>query len=717
MIGRMSSGAAAPPFLAILLAALLFWSSFSAWAQILSPEELAARVVPPYELGEPLGNNGIWSIRDRQGNDAGYVFETGPLASLPGFSGAPIHVLVTLETDGRFLRAELLEHNEPVFVSGLGEAPFHEFMRQYRGLSVFDPIAVGVPYGARSDADGSGGEEKSALILLDGVAKATASVRIAHESILAAALEVARRRVQGLAGGPTPKPRQDGTPLGWKTLIERGIAHRRTILNREVEAAFAGTPWEDDGAPEVADDPDGVFLDLWIVDVGPRAVAAGVLDAETLDARDRLMAIADNDEPILLLANGRHRLVSEDFIRNTSPDLLFARQDGLPVALRDADVEIGTAPGVPEFEHRMMLRTDRRLGFDPTRDWTLLIRAVRRHGSFMPRIGTHDFAAVQAAPEEFFTRPTPLVRRPVWVEAALERLGDMIVLGLFLALLILILGRAMVRFAAMPGYRRARLATLAFVAVFVGWWGQGQLSIITVIGALRAALEGGSFFFLLYDPFSLTIWAAALGLLAIWGRGFFCGWLCPYGALQEIAHALGRAARLPEIRVPERWDVRLKRIKYAVLATLLSAAVFAPALNDVLAEVEPFKTAITTGFDRKWGYVAYAAFWLGLGVVVFKAFCRYVCPLGAFLALAGAVRRVDWIPRRAECGAPCRLCKVKCGYNAIHDDGTIRYDECFQCLDCVAIYEDRARCVPLILQGREAIRRQNPKQTLKRGRP
>ena len=135
----------------LILTTLLFLCvslSVVAEAETLDREMLATKIEPPNELGNKLSDKGIWSILDRTGKDSGYIFETGALAPLPGFSGAPINVLVTLDRDGKFLRAELLEHNEPIFVSGLGEAPFHEFVRQYRGLSVFDSITVGVPYGA-----------------------------------------------------------------------------------------------------------------------------------------------------------------------------------------------------------------------------------------------------------------------------------------------------------------------------------------------------------------------------------------------------------------------------------------------------------------------------------------------------------------------------------------------------------------------------------------
>ena len=684
---------------AALLILLIAALTGAASAQPLTRDALATKIEPPFELGEQLTDEGVWSIRDRSGLDAGYVFETLPLAPLPGFSGAPINVLVTLDRDGTFLRAELLEHNEPIFVSGLGEAPFYDFMHQYRGLSIFDTISVGVPYGA-------GDRASSGQVWLDGVTKATASVRIAHESILAASLAVARERMAGLGGGPpvTPKRGPGGPALDWAALVEQGIAKRRIVTNRELEAAFDDTLWEDDD-PQALEDPEGIYLDLWVVDIGPDAIARAVLDADTLAERDALMVVADHDEPLLLLANGRHGLVSEAFVRNTSPDLLLADQGGLPVALRDADVEVWLADGVPDFEHRMMIRTDRRLGFDPTRDWTLSIRAIRRHGAFMPEVGIREFAAVQSTPARFFDVIEPPVQRPVWLESILDRRTDLTILAGFLALLTgaLLFGQS--RLAALRGYRAVRLGVLGFVTVFVGWWGQGQLSVVTVIGTLRAGLdrvtgEGGSFAFLLYDPFSLVIWGVAILGFVLWGRGLFCGWLCPYGALQEFAHWLGRALRLPALRVPERWDRRLKGVKYGVLALLIVTGIAAPTLNDALVEVEPFKTAITVGFRREWGYVAYAVAWLALGMVWFKPFCRYVCPLGAAMAVGGGLRARGWIPRRAECGTPCQLCKVRCEYDAIRRDGAVQYSECFQCLDCVTIHDDAAQCVPLILAAK-----------------
>lgn len=683
-------------FLGLVAAGLVaLGAGVAARAEPLPREDLAARVFPPYALGDPVNDRGVWQLLNSGGAEAGYAFETEPLAPLPGFSGAPINLFVMLDLEGRFIDVQLISHNEPIFVSGLGQAPFHAFFEQYAGLSISQSLVVGTPYGA-ADAG-------SALVYLNGVTKATASVRIAHESILAATRAVAREKMQGVSAGPPAHPDPDHEEaLTWDDLVAQGLVTRHTVTNAEVDAAFAGTVWADDD-PEAQADPDGIFLDLWIVDLGPPSIARAALSPQTLAELQDFLAISGFDEPILVIDTGRHGLVSTDFVRNTSPDWLSAEQDGLPVALRDADLFVTLAEGAPEGT-AMILRTDRRLGFDPTREWRLDVQAVREHGMFQPEVGSVILSATHVTPERFFVRPGQVAQAPPWVEALRNRQADLMVGAAFLAGLLLLVGPLMHRLARRGTLTPVRLATLAFMTGFVGWWAQGQLSIVTVLGAIRTAWEGASFAFLLYDPFSLMVWAVAIAGFVLWGRGLFCGWLCPFGALQEFAAHLGRLLRLPQVEPSPRWDARLKWLKYGVLAGLVAVVFVAPEHVDTAAEVEPFKTAITVYFVREWQYVAYAVFWLLLGMVVFKGFCRYVCPLGAVMAIGGLVRGRDWIARRADCGSPCQLCRVRCRYGAIGKSGRIDYSECFQCLDCVQIFDDPQQCVPLILDARRGVR-------------
>ncbi len=674
----------------LILCALSLLTAQWAAAAPMGREALEALVIPPFKLGEQVNDKGVYTILNSGGADAGFVFETQPLAPLPGFSGAPINILVTLDLEANILDAQLIDHNEPIFVSGLGQGPFHKFFEQYKGHSIATTMVVGVPYGDKGAS--------SSLVYLDGVTKATASVRIAHESLMGAALSVAREKMQGVRTGPPAQPIETGEEFSWDDLVEQGIAKNLRVNNADLQKAFEGTLWEDDD-PIAADVPDDVFLDLWIVDIGPPAIARAALSDDTYAELTRFLEISDNDEPLLVIEAGRHGLVTEDFIRNTSPDLLSMSQGGFPVALRDADLIVETHANAPEGV-AMILRTDKRLGFDPTADWTLDVLTTREHGVFMPQIGEAKFALTHKTAERFFDRPTAPAPAPPWLEALQNRQTDLIILSVFLVSLIAALAVAQNRLAALSAFTPLRLTVLAAMTVFVGWWGQGQLSIVTPLAVMRAAVDGGSFAFLLYDPFSLIVWAAAIGGFVMWGRGLFCGWLCPFGALQEFTGKLGPWMRLPQIRPSDLWDARLRSLKYVILAGMIAIVAYDPEQVDLVAEVEPFKTAITVQFDREWWFVAYAVFWLALSMVLFKGFCRYVCPLGAVMAIGGLLRGRDWIARRAECGSPCQLCKVKCQYGAIKQTGEIRYDECFQCLDCVTIHDDKAQCVPLILAAR-----------------
>lgn len=672
----------------------VFWA-LAAVSEPLPRDVLEPFIAPPMSLGEQLNDQGVWQLLNSGGAEAGYVFETEPMAPLPGFSGAAINVLVVLDLEGQFLDVQLISHNEPIFVSGLPERLFFDFFKQYRGHSISDSLVVGSPYGSGSDG--------SALVYLDGVTKGTASVRIAHESILAATLKVAREKMNGIATGPPAYPDPDySEDLTWDDLVAQGIVTRKIVTNREIDASFEGTLWEDDD-PDAKENPDAAYLDLWLVDLGAPSIAKAVLSKDGYEELAEFMSISTTDEPVLVIDTGRHGLVTEEFVRNTAPDLISAEQGGFPIAFRDSDIFIELNAALPDALQdgaALILRTDRRLGFDPTAEWILRVKALRAHGSFQPQIGSASLEVTHSTPARFYARveaPKPV---PPWVDALRNRQTDLIILAVFLTGLVALLGLRLNRLAGHRYFTPIRLGILAFVTGFIGWWGQGQLSIATPLAVGRTALDGGSYSFLLYDPFSLVIWAVTIVGFVLWGRGLFCGWLCPFGALQEFAHHIGRLLRLPQIEPSAEWDDRLKWLKYVVLAGLVLLLFTAPARLDKAIEVEPFKTAITTFFIREWYYVAYAVGLLLLSMVLFKGFCRYVCPLGAVMAIGGLLRGRKWIDRRAECGSPCQLCKVKCNYGAIKKTGEIQYSECFQCLDCVTIHDDRTQCVPLILAGK-----------------
>ena len=672
----------------IFFICLFFITTIS--AEPVSKERIQSEVIAPYSLGEKTETDGVWELLNGSGARGGYVIESEYITPLPGFSGAPINLIILIDLDGTIIDVKLLNHNEPIFVSGLGEAPFRTFIEQYRGHSINSAITVGSSYGKNS----SGGS----LIYFDGVTKATASVRIAHESILSAAREVAKSMLNGFSMIQEKVYLKDdeGIEFTWDELVSKGLATHVTSTHGEERTLFEDTKWRsDDPFSDAADDD--LFVDLWIVDVTHTHVARSVMGKRMFRDWQNFKKIAPDDETILLIEQGNHGLVDDEFVRNTAPPLITAKQDNFPLSLRDADLLIDLKKGVPDDGTAMVVRLDRRQGFSPVREWDIGLIATRKRGILKPEVGEVELNWKYQTDKQFF-RIEKAVQPPSPFEAAVySRITDLIILGVLLTVIsvVVLFNRKFVR---MKSWSYLRSFLLVLVLGFIGWWGQGQLSIVTPLAAIVATVSSKPLDFLLYDPFSLLIWVTVIVSFFIVGRALFCGWLCPFGAFQELVTKLSKLVSISQFKVSDKWDARLKSIKYFVLLGLIAVAFFLPRQLDTAVEVEPFKTAISVFFVREWYFIAYAVLCLLTSIVVFKGYCRYLCPLGAFMAIGGFLRIGKWIKRREDCGSPCQLCKVRCEYKAIKQTGEITYSECFGCLDCIDIYEDKTQCVPLILQ-------------------
>ena len=184
--------------------------------------------------------------------------------------------------------------------------------------------------------------------------------------------------------------------------------------------------------------------------------------------------------------------------------------------------------------------------------------------------------------------------------------------------------------------------------------------------------------------------------LILLGRGVFCGWLCPFGALQELLAQISRALRVPQWNPSEALEKRLWMGKYIAAAAVLVLVLSGIDGSGATTEIEPFKTAITSKFTRAWPYVFYAGMLLAIGLFSERAYCRFLCPLGGFLAILDRLHLIDLLKRRPECGNPCHLCERSCPVRAIEKSGKIIMAECFQCLDCQVEYYDDKRCPPLV---------------------
>jgi transcriptional regulator of nitric oxide reductase len=665
-------------------------------AGTLAKADLQQRFPSPLIVGERDAELPVWPLFRQDGTAVplvGYVYESVDLAPIPGFSGTPPNLLVALDAKGAFMGVQVLSQHEPVFVDGLGPAPLNRFVEQYRGLSLRQNIKIG--------SNGNRGEQRgSANVYIDGVAKATASVRIVNQSLLAASLRVARARL-GFAGGRDPeliaRVRQDTyRSMDWDALARAGLVAHLRVTRAQAARAFAGTGVDATDVPGNADDP---FTELWIAYLSTPVVGRNLLgDAGWAHLQGRL---EDGDHAVLAIARGAWTFVGDDFVRGAVPDRLTLHQGELPLEMRDLDLDdpLALPPELRRADAKVF-RVIGPAGLDPAQPLEFALHVVRSKGLIYPERIAREFPLGLRLPADQVVLPH--ADNKTWVGIWRSRARELGVLALALALLAAVLARP--RWLVADARRLARFRTgyLVFTLVFIGWFAQGQLSIVNVTALVQALVGGRGLGFFLYDPMTVVLWAFVALTLVAWGRGTFCGWLCPFGALQELVGQVTRALGLRPLRLRAALDARLKRIKYVVLAGIVglaAAGATAGTWTDRAVEVEPFKTAITLVFVRSWPFVAWAVALLVLSTFVFKGFCRYLCPLGAGLAVLGKLRRLDWIARRAECGTPCQTCRHRCDYEAIAPDGRVGYDECFQCLDCVAIHDSDERCAPLI-QGK-----------------
>ena len=328
--------------------------------------------------------------------------------------------------------------------------------------------------------------------------------------------------------------------------------------------------------------------------------------------------------------------------------------------------------------------------------------------------GSEAAAEAQEASPAETGQPAPIwwlgeSTEPFWVSVWQARWWQVIVLclALFLLTLILLFQDWLTRRPRL--LKVVRTGYLLFTLFFIGWYTLAQLSILHVLTFINAILHQFSWESFLVDPLIFILWGYVALTLLLWGRGVYCGWLCPFGALQELINKIAQRLKIPEYKFPDVVHERLMALKYVIFVALFGLSLQSIGYAAKAAEVEPFKTAIVLHFNREGIYLYYALGLLVIAVFNRKFFCKYLCPLGASLAIPAPLRIFDWLRRRKECGRPCQICARKCEVQAIRPTGEINPNECHYCLDCQVIYWDDHQCPPL---SEKRIRREKSKVAL-----
>ncbi len=195
-----------------------------------------------------------------------------------------------------------------------------------------------------------------------------------------------------------------------------------------------------------------------------------------------------------------------------------------------------------------------------------------------------------------------------------------------------------------------------------------------------------------------TVILLAIVAISLMVRKSFCSWICPVGTLADALAGLGRKV-FGQNFVLWRWiDYPLRALKYGLLIYFVGmlAAMSAVALGffvdgayNRMADVKMYQFFAQISPTALCALLA-----LAVASVLFNRFwCRYLCPYGALLGLAGLLSPLRVTRVKATC-VDCELCSRVCPANiAVHRIGErnadaplgqVRSDECTSCLRCVA---------------------------------
>jgi NosR/NirI family nitrous oxide reductase transcriptional regulator len=606
----------------------------------------------------------------------GYVMLSTDITDTPAYSGKPVVTLIGMDIKGRFVGIKVLKHSEPILLLGIPESALLNFNQQYIGKSVTDKIEVGQ---SRPDEN---------VLGVDAISGATVTVIAQNQVMMTSGTAVARQ--VGILAPTVREPARyvtNGQRLSWAQLVKQGSVQRLLVKPEQV-----GMP----RGPEP-------FIDLWFGDLNHPDIGISLLGENSWN--NLRLQLKEGEHALFIVRTaGIESFKGSGFVRGGMFDRVQVRQGADSFTFRDTDylnLYGLAADGAPAFAESAIF-VIRSKSFSAAYPWKLSflgnrVDAATGTRSFVNFSTNYWLAAdlLQGGRPKIEEVAAPWVQ--VWKSRAVE-------IALFAVLLIVVtvvyafrekLTRLSTHKNKWP-VNAFKYSAWALSIGFVGFGAMAQPSITQVLTWLHTLLFQWTWSLFLSDPFIFLFWIFIILTVFLFGRGLFCGWMCPFGSLSEAMYKLGGLIGLKRFQghLPQVWHDRLKWLKYAVFFGLLTVSVFSLGLAEKLAEVEPFKTTFLVGVgNRAWPYGLFVCAILGVSIFTERPYCKYICPLGAALAMPSTFRWFG-LPRKQDCNS-CKACAVGCGSLAIDAAGRIDHRECLHCLDCLVLYTDVKGCPPL----------------------
>jgi NosR/NirI family nitrous oxide reductase transcriptional regulator len=623
-------------------------------------------VMPAAASFRPVEGSPHWEALDADGDVIGWIALSTEFVDIKAYSGKPMVTLVGLDSDGIITGARVVHHSEPILLIGIPEKALHEFVDFYAGKRALQRIVVGRA-------------RKPDVVEVDAISGATVTALVQNQTVLDTA-----RALGALVGIFEAGHMVSGhfvaeaEPWSWDRMLKDGALASLVVTEAQMGESEAPTP----------------VVDLFFGVVDAPHIGRALLGDRTYE--HHMAKLAEGEHLFVIFNRGEGSFKGSAFVRGGIFDRVRLQQGLREITFRDTDywnMPDVMAEGAPEISEGALFVL-RGGHFDPSAPYELVYLGSRydQRGAFSRDF--REFTASHLLPETLYVVDEVTSGIP-WRQAWLNRRIDIIVLCVYLLAVVAVFGARRWTTADPNRIKNLHRASLVFGLLVIGVYMRAQPSVTQIFTGVGSAIGEWRWSLFLSEPLIFILWIFITGVSLVWGRGVFCGWVCPYGAMTEFAFKISERLGFKGYELPDRVHLPLRYLRYGILVVLIAVYLWDSILGERLAEVEPFKsTFLVPAWTRHWGFLAWWIALLAISFVMYRPFCRYICPLGGGLSLMSSLRPSG--PRRRAFCTSCKICTRGCEPRAFRKDGSIDPRECLSCMDCEATYRNEMVCPPLV---------------------
>ncbi|HIH2763277.1 MAG TPA: 4Fe-4S binding protein [Candidatus Azoamicus sp.] len=579
-----------------------------------------------------------------------YLFYTTDINDIGAYSGKPLEILISLKNNGIIIdNLKLIKHSEPILLTGIPIEKLLEAICFYKNKNISKKINIG--------------DDLTNDISIPIIAGATVTSLILHETILDTSREVSKLlgKISDddlLPGGLTNKFKK----YTWDELNKIGA-----IKNYKLNSEFNDN---------INNSTDSLLIDMYFADLKHPSIGKNLLGEKEYE--NLFKDLKNNESAIIILNKGEWSFKGSGFVRGGIFDRFRIEQGNNVFTFRDLnfknvydldliDVEDFRETGI------FIINNSK---YKAWKNWNLVL--------------LHNYKTYYSKyeiPKKFCIKQESKITK-IWLSKKLPI--SMFLLIWILTILIFIKRDSLSKnnFYLSVIYNFVLVLDIYIIGIIF----ESQPSVVNIFALID---NPKSFETFMLDPCIFLGWIMILATIFIWGKALFCGWICPFGALQELSFKIRSIIIKNDtsIEFSNKITDKLKFLRYIIFISLVLISLKNMHLAEEFAEIEPFKTTWIIGITNRPPLVAlYTISLLLIGLLTYRFFCRFVCPLGAFLSIL-SIFTFFKINRRGTCSA-CKICKKSCNSRAITNLGNIDSKECFGCFTCINNMHNAELCPP-----------------------